>query len=39
VDYGIDTCWYNPTGETRPDGLPITYEIKNLCELLEVIDY
>jgi 2-haloacid dehalogenase len=39
VDYGIDTCWYNPTCEPRPDNLQqITYEIKNLRELLDVLD-
>ena len=38
VDYGIDTCWYNPTSEPRPDNLPITYEIKHLRHLLEIIE-
>jgi 2-haloacid dehalogenase len=38
VDYGIDTCWYNPAGETQPEGLEITYEIQHLRELLERID-
>jgi 2-haloacid dehalogenase len=38
VDYGIDTCWYNPAGERQPEGLQITYEIKHLRELLEMID-
>ncbi len=38
VDYGIDTCWYNPAAEPRPEGLPITYEIRYLRELLEVIE-
>jgi YjjG family noncanonical pyrimidine nucleotidase len=37
VDYGIDTCWYNPMGEMRPKALPITYEIKQLHELLDLI--
>jgi len=37
VNYGIDTCWYNPAGEAQPDGLEITYEIKHLRELLELI--
>jgi len=37
VDYGIDTCWYNLTGEIKPDGLKTIYEIKHLRELLEVI--
>ena len=38
VDYGIDTCWYNPAEETKPDGLKITYEIVDLSELLEILD-
>ncbi len=38
VDYGLDTCWYNPTAEPRPDGLPITYEIRHLRELLDVLE-
>jgi len=37
VDYGIDTCWYNPTGEAKPPGLSITYEIKQLYDLLDII--
>lgn len=37
VDYGIDTCWYNPTSEPSPNGLPITYEIKHLRELLDIV--
>ena len=38
LDYGIDTCWYNPISAPRPDGLPITYEIKQLNQLLEIIE-
>jgi 2-haloacid dehalogenase len=38
VDYGIDTCWYNPTGEPQPNGLPITHEIKHLRQLLEIVE-
>ncbi len=38
VDYGIDTCWYNPKAETCPADLPITYEIRHLRELLELLD-
>jgi 2-haloacid dehalogenase len=37
VDYGIDTCWYNPVGEDRPQRLLITYEIRHLRELLEIV--
>ena len=39
VDYGIDTCWYNPASEPRPQDLPIVYEIGHLRELLDVLDY
>jgi 2-haloacid dehalogenase len=38
VDYSIDTCWYNPAGEARPENLAITYEIGHLRELLEIIE-
>jgi 2-haloacid dehalogenase len=38
VDYGIDTCWYNPMSETKPEGLEITYEIRHLPELLEIFN-
>ena len=37
VDYGIDSCWYNPEGELRPEGLSMTYEIEHLRELLEIL--
>ena len=35
INYGIDTCWYNPYGRTS--SLPITYEIKRLTELNEIV--
>jgi 2-haloacid dehalogenase len=38
VDYGIDTCWYNPTGAAQPAALGITYEIRSLRELLDLIE-
>lgn len=38
IDYGLDTCWYNPNGLARPAGLAITYEIKDLRELLELVE-
>lgn len=37
VDYGIDTCWYNPTAGPRPGDLPITYEVRHLRELLKFL--
>jgi len=38
MDYGIDTCWYNPTNELLPDHLKVTYEIRHLRDLLERFD-
>jgi len=38
ANYGVDTCWYNPAVEPKPEGLPITYEIRHLRELLELFD-
>jgi HAD superfamily hydrolase (TIGR01549 family) len=37
LDYGLDTCWFNPAGEPRPAGLSITYEIAHLGELLDFL--
>ena len=37
LDYGIDTCWYNPSGELKPQDLPVTYEIRHLRELLDIV--
>ncbi len=34
---GIVTCWYNPGGEKRPEGLRIDYEIKDIKEILEIV--
>ena len=31
INYGIDTCWFNPTG--KPTTLPVTYTIKALGQL------
>lgn len=35
VEYGIPTCWYNPTGKTTD--LAITYQIRTLDELPALI--
>lgn len=37
VDFGVDTCWFNPRGEARPGNLPITYEIDRLTALLDLL--
>ena len=36
IGYGVDACWFNPHGATRPDGWPIRYEITRLTELLSL---
>lgn len=36
-DYGIDTCWYNPTGRTPDLDVTITYEICDLRQLREIV--
>ena len=33
--YGLDTCWFNPGHQPRPDGLDITFEVASLRELTE----
>ncbi len=37
-NYGIPCCWYNPRGLARPDGMRIDYEIRDLSELLPIVD-
>lgn len=34
---GIDTCWYNPKSKTITEEVEITYEIRELEELLEIV--
>jgi YjjG family noncanonical pyrimidine nucleotidase len=38
ADYGLDTCWYNPNGHPRPSDLAITYEIRRLHDLLDLLE-
>ncbi len=35
LDYGIDTCWYNPKG--KPSDLAVTHRISRLKELLPLL--
>ncbi|NQT57513.1 MAG: noncanonical pyrimidine nucleotidase, YjjG family [Bacteroidetes bacterium] len=39
VKFGIDTCWYNPEGKPRNPDIPVTYEIRELSELLQIIGW
>lgn len=36
INYGIDTCWYNPNG--KPGSLPVTYDIRQLAELPHLLN-
>lgn len=36
--YGIDTCWFNPEGKPANSDLSIRYEIRQLQELLPILD-
>ena len=35
--YGMDTCWYNPTNQSPSMGLEITYQIRSLGELTDLL--
>jgi 2-haloacid dehalogenase len=37
VDYGIDTCWFNPGRRPRDPELEIRYEIQELRQLLDLV--
>ncbi|MBQ8345412.1 MAG: YjjG family noncanonical pyrimidine nucleotidase [Clostridia bacterium] len=35
--YGIDTCWYNPSGAPIPPDMPLTYVATNFDEIYQFI--
>jgi 2-haloacid dehalogenase len=37
IDYGIDTCWYNPAGDAVAAPRP-RYEIRSLMDLLSIVE-
>jgi 2-haloacid dehalogenase len=37
INYGIDTCWFNPLGKINESGIQPTYEIHSLHQLPEII--
>ncbi|NRR19990.1 YjjG family noncanonical pyrimidine nucleotidase [Brevibacillus sp. MS2.2] len=37
VQYGIDTCWFNPLGKENQTSIQPTYEIRELSELQEIV--
>ncbi|WP_410513664.1 YjjG family noncanonical pyrimidine nucleotidase [Paenibacillus sp. BR2-3] len=36
INYGIDTCWFNPLGKVNESGIQPKYEISSLSELLDI---
>lgn len=38
INFGIDTCWYNPDKTPRNPDMQVTYEIRELSELLILMD-
>ncbi len=37
-DYGIDTCWYNPSLKENTTDVNLTYEVENLLQILEIVE-
>lgn len=37
IQYGIDTCWFNPNGSDNTMSQAPTYKIKQLSELLSIL--
>lgn len=38
IRFGIDTCWYNPSGKTAADGIQPAMEITEITELIHIVD-
>ncbi len=37
INAGIDTCWYRNPGEDNPEAIPVTYEITDLHQILDIL--
>lgn len=37
VNFGIDTCWYNPFGMQNDQNFEVTYEIQNLEQIINFV--
>jgi putative hydrolase of the HAD superfamily len=38
INFGIDTCWFNPNKVVNRSGIIPTYEISNLMELKDILE-
>ena len=37
INFGVDTCWYNPSGKPVPQDMPLTYVVGNFDEIAEIL--
>lgn len=37
INYGIDTCWYNPLGKPAPEDMDITFTATDFSQIVEFI--
>lgn len=37
INFGVDTCWFNPKGKRLPDNMRVTYEAGSFDEIYSVI--
>ncbi len=37
INFGIDTCWYAPSGKSAPSDMPLTYIARNFDEVIKFI--
>jgi putative hydrolase of the HAD superfamily len=37
INFGIDTCWFNPNKITNKTGMKPNYEISNLTDLKDIL--
>lgn len=37
INFGLDTCWFNPKRKDRPSDMNITYEIERLDEIFNIV--
>lgn len=38
INAGIDTCWYNPHGKSKPENMQICYEISDITQVYSILE-
>jgi FMN phosphatase YigB (HAD superfamily) len=36
INFGIDTCWFNPSGKPVPEGMRLTYVVSSFDGIREI---